>query len=267
VDLNAGQPDLEVDEDQAKKNNAEVKHDAVFVLGDGSVHNDTELLLAVHSMRKYCGFVNRIFIVGSSPKCNLSKYDVVHIPCNDPYKENKDGNMMFKALHAIKTVPDLSDDFLLCSDDQLVTKPCTWDDFRPKYIKRFVKEDAQFDAFSKMHEGTWGKRLFDTLVKASQGGKKAYFYEPHIWSQTNKRAFADMCSSLGGLRNAGVIKSQYFNFINACDYHEPISDFTFFSSPMVDWDGVFEEPTRFISYNEQAFSSSEFRSKLTMLVK
>ena len=239
-------------------------HDAVFVLGDGSLYQDKELAFAIHSMRKFCPFIDRIFIVGAKPRCSLKGMNCIHILCRDVMSTNKDPNMMFKVFHAIKTIPDLTDDFLLCSDDQLVTKPCTWEDFKPKYVCKFCKDSQMF--LKLRSSSTWGYKLYNTLLKVQQSGRKAYFYEPHIWSPVNKEAFKDMFIAIGGSINAGVIKSQYYNSILGLD-HEKLHDHAFFDSPSLDWSDAFKNPPKFISYNDKAFDSEAFRQQLMMLLK
>lgn len=243
--------------------NENKKHDAMFILGDGSIYQDKELALAVHSMRKFCPFIDRIFIVGSKPRCSLDGMNCIHVPCNDLFKGNKDANIMYKVSHGIKHIQDLSDDFLLCSDDQMVTKPCVWEDFKPKYIKKFNKDDPNLLEMCNFH---WGKRLYDTLVDAASSGREAYFYEPHVWSPVNKKTFLEMLVAKGPLEKCGVIKSQYYNFIPNLN-HEKIHDHRFFYDATFDWSDEFKDPRKFISYNEKAFDSESFRQHLVMLLK
>lgn len=239
------------------------KHDAVFVLGDGSIYQDKELALAVHSMRKFCPFIDRIFIVGSKPRCRLKGMSCTYVPCSDLPGGNKDASIMYKVFHGIRAIPDLTDNFLLCSDDQLVTKPCEWNDFKPKYIKRFNKDDS---AFLDMRKFDWGKRLYNTLSKVDKTGKTAYFYEPHIWSPVNKDTFKEMVGSMAGFMNAGVVFSQYYNSIDNLD-HEMIHDHRFFYEELPDWTDIFQNPPRFIAYNDKAFGCEQFRQQLVLLLK
>ena len=240
-----------------------VKHDAMFILGDGSIYQDKELAIAVHSMRKFCPFIDRIFIVGSKPRCRLKGIGCTYVPCTDLPGRNKDASIMYKVFHGIRAIPDLTDNFLLCSDDQLVTKPCEWNDFKPKYIKRFNKDDS---AFLDMRKFDWGKRLYNTLSKVDKTGKTAYFYEPHIWSPVNKDTFKEMVGSMAGFMNAGVVFSQYYNSIDNLD-HEMIHDHRFFYEELPDWTDIFQNPPRFIAYNDKAFMSESFRRHLVMLLK
>ena len=241
------------------------KHDAVFVLGDGSMYRDLELMLAVKSMRKFCPFVDRIFIVGNKPRCSLVGLNCKCIQCKDPYVGSKDSNMMFKVIHAIDNIPDLSENFLLCSDDQLVTQFCSWDDFKPKYVRRMMPADIQ-EMKQQSARNSWARHLVKTLELANETKGKAWFYEPHIWSPVNKESFREMVKSIGGLKNAGVIKSQYYNYIDNLD-HERIHDHKFFDSDSLNWSKTFKKPPKFISYNDKAFTSDEFRNQLIMLVK
>ena len=239
------------------------KHDAVFILGSGSSYNDLELLIAIHSMRKFCPFIDRIFVVGDKPKCNLSRYEITHVPCEDIFDRNKDANIMHKVLHAIKSIPDLTDNFLLCSDDQLVTRECSWNDFKPKYVKEYNPDDLTFGV---RNDKGWRGRLLSTLSKAYERRGKAWFYEPHIWSPVNKKSFKAMIQSIKGLRNAGVVFSQYYNSIDNLD-HEPLHDHMSFFSDSMDWSNEFKNPPLFISYSDVAFKNEEFRKQLALLLK
>ena len=243
--------------------NGKVKHDAVFILGSGSSYNDLELLIAIHSMRKFCPFIDRIFVVGDKPRCNLSQYEVTHVPCDDIFDRNKDANIMHKALHAIKSIPDLTDNFLLCSDDQLVTRECSWNNFTPKYVKEYNPDDLTFGC---RNDKGWRGRLLSTLNKAYERRGKAWFYEPHIWSPVNKKSFKAMIQSIKGLRNAGVVFSQYYNSIDNLD-HEPLHDHMSFFSDSMDWSNEFKNPPLFISYSDVAFKNEEFRKQLALLLK
>jgi hypothetical protein len=66
----------------------------------------------------------KVYIVGDLPQwaCN-----VVHIPCDDPYKDNKDANLIRKLLKACDS--DISDDFMQMSDDMLIMNKATCNAF------------------------------------------------------------------------------------------------------------------------------------------
>ena len=262
VEPKKSEVEIPVSRNQTFADTGTEKHDAVFILGDGSIHRDVELLLAVHSLRKFCPFIDRVFIVGSKPRCDLSSYNVIHIPCEDRYK-SKDANIMLKTSYAIRHISDLTDDFLLCSDDQLVSQKCTWNDFKPKYIVEYDEKNAVLNSRKK---DTWSGRLCNTLKAAKLRNGKAWFYEPHIWSPINKESFKEMLTATGGLGKAGIIFSQYYNFLSNLD-HEPIHDHRFFNSDSLNWEEELKDPPKFIAYNDKAFASEEFRNKLILLLK
>ena len=246
--------------------NGSQKHDAVFLLGIGSKNKDSELLLAVHSMRKFCPFIDRIFIIGAKPRCKLDKYDVKHIYCDDPYRTNKDANMMNKVMFAITKIKDLSENFLLCSDDQVVTQECTWNDFKPKYVKTFCAEDAIFAKANPKDTTKWINRLYRTLLAYQDLGKQPYIYEPHIWSPVNKESFKKMIGQIKGVRYAGVIKSQYYNSIDGLD-QELVHDHCFLTKTQPSWKTLFSNPPKFLSYNDGAFGDESFRKGLALLLR
>ena len=75
-----------------------------------------------------------------------------------------------------------------------------------------------------------------------------------------------MIQSIKGLRNAGVVFSQYYNSIDNLD-HEPLHDHMSFFSDSMDWSNEFKNPPLFISYSDVAFKNEEFRKQLALLLK
>ena len=169
-----------------------------------------EIELVVRSVRRFCTFIDRIFVVGSVPPDEV-KDEVIHVPCEDPYTHCKDANIIHKIRTAILTIPDLSEDFLMASDDQIVTRECSWEDFKPRIVRKWSdwteeqwRRNANIDF--------WHRCLSLTLRKF---GKKAAFFEPHIWSPKNKLMFMQMCDKYNYTTDIGcIVQSLYYNFIN-----------------------------------------------------
>lgn len=110
-----------------------VRHDLVYVLGKGSKFNNLEIKISITSMLKFCShWIGNIYVVGENPR--ISNPKVSHIYAPDITRNNKDGNIIHKILTAILKIPKLSDTFLFCSDDILVTKKSDWEDFIPRYV-------------------------------------------------------------------------------------------------------------------------------------
>ena len=123
-----------------------------------------EMEYVIASLKKYCSsWVGRIFIVGSEPPERVKK-DVIHIPCDNPYTHCKDANIIHKLRYACENIFDLTDDFLMVSDDQIVTKVSSWEDMKPRIVIKF--DDWSIDRWNKWIEGkkdVWFKYLYNTL--------------------------------------------------------------------------------------------------------
>jgi hypothetical protein len=242
--------------------------DVVFVLGNGSKCNDEELALAMKSLYKYCGsFIRKVYVVGAHPRCKLTEYKYTYLPCVDPYKES-DKNIAYKIQYAIDRIPDLTEDFLKCSDDQFVTQPCTWEDFIPKTVSKFNRGSTQ-ESFGKR---IWEVRLFETLTKMSEMRRSVYYYEPHIWCQVNKKDFKKMLADMGGVQNVGVIWTQYYNYVLKHD-REKIHDHVFFNKSITDRDDMLNlremfmrRIPKFIAYNDNSFLNPYVRQLFTWIL-
>ena len=112
------------------------KHDVVIPLGLKSYENKNfEIKVAVASIKKYFKCLNRIIIVSQIDRINSLGDDIVWVYGDDIYKHDKDANIIHKVRTVIENVPDLTDDFIMWSDDQFITKDTEWSDTTPRYIK------------------------------------------------------------------------------------------------------------------------------------
>ena len=99
------------------------KHDIVIPLGVKSFENENfEIKVAVASIRKYCKFTNRIIIVSQITPIKDLGDDIVWVYQDDIYSHDKDANIIEKVRAAIENISDLTDDFIMWSDDQFITK-------------------------------------------------------------------------------------------------------------------------------------------------
>ena len=91
-------------------------------------------------MLKFCSdWIGEIYVIGENPGIRNPK--VHHIYAPDITKANKDANIIHKILTAIWKIPKLTDNFLFCSDDILVTKKSRWEDFAPRYVFEYRQDD------------------------------------------------------------------------------------------------------------------------------
>ncbi len=192
-----------------------VKHDLVYVLGRGSKFNNLEIKISITSMLKFCShWIGNIYIVGENPRIRNPK--VTHIYAPDITRNNKDANIIHKLLVAIEKVPKLSDNFLFCSDDILVTKKSNWEDFAPRYVFEYRQDDKFRDEMKKeSKDNKWDMLLLKTLDRFVGHREHIYFYEPHIFAPINKRYFKEMCKQIDYSAEKNVIiMSLWFNWLN-----------------------------------------------------
>lgn len=106
--------------------------DILYTLGKGSAWQDNELRYSLRSLEKYGRNVGRIYIVGDwcPPFINREKLTVIE--CQQPYKD-KFKNILYSIVYACEH-SDISDEFLLSSDDHFYMQPTDFDEY-PYYIK------------------------------------------------------------------------------------------------------------------------------------
>ena len=181
--------------------------DAVYVLGTGSRSGNEELRLSLRSLAANCPWVRKAWVVGADP--GFLSPEVGYIPAGDPYTHNKDANIVAKALAAAEH-PGVAEKFLLCSDDQLVTRPCGPEDFEMRWLKVYSADDPWY---SRGENAAWRKRLKKTLERFGDGAK---YYQPHIWTPMEKTKVREMCRGVDLATAQDVtIFSWYGNFVNA----------------------------------------------------
>ena len=194
------------------------KHDCVMVYGKVGIDSKEmycgehlEIEYVIRSLLKYCSsWIGRIFVVGSEPPKEINDF-VTHIPCDNPYTHCKDANIIHKLRYACENIKDLTDDFLMISDDQIVTKISSWEDMTPRIVRKFNDwSDVKWENNRKLD--LWHEYLYNTLKLFPKD--KSCFWEPHIWSPINKYKFLDMCDKYDYVhRTDCIILSLYYNFI------------------------------------------------------
>ena len=248
------------------------RYDCVMIYGKSGVdsHEMTcgehlEMEYVIASLKKYClSWVGRIFIVGSEPPERVKKY-VIHVPCDNPYTHCKDANIIHKLRYACENIKDLSDDFLMISDDQIVTKESSWEDMKPRIVRMY--SDWSEEKWEKNRKiDFWHECLYRTLNLFSKD--KVSFWEPHIWSPINKYKFIEMCEKYNYKKDINCItQSLYYNFVN----ETPIRGFDHLhlgnkkSKNKINSLTINELP-RHLSWTDSAFSEKRFRYILDVIV-
>lgn len=194
--------------------------DAVFVIGggvNGSSHANEELRYALRNIEKHCKFVRDVYICGFCPSW-VDKSQVHYLQWPDRFEHAKDSNIIDKLRHACE-VNGIAKRILFCSDDQFQTRECTWDDFAPRYLKRYQSNDGWYSAKNRV----WHDRLRSTLEKEVQRRRsagldatKVFYYQPHIWMPIDRDKFIEYAKWSGyEHRDDTIIASGYFNFVDA----------------------------------------------------
>ena len=223
-----------------------------------------ELEYVVASMKKYCtSWLGRIFIIGSEPPESI-KNDVIHIPCDDPYTHAKDANIIHKILYACENIPDLSDDFVKASDDQIVTKETSWEDLTPRIV-RMYKDWTELKWINNRRLDQWHDNLYLTLHLFDL--EKAYFAEPHIWCPMNKDKYKEMCNKYNWRKSRACIDNTlYYNFID----YPPVPQFDHLHlsrgcAKKIVEDLKLEDIPRHLSWTDAAFIDTRFRRILNKI--
>ena len=227
--------------EQSIKNNTTVNLsddpiDAVFVVGTGSEHDDEELRYALRSIENNCRFVRDVYICGYCPHW-VDKKTVKFLQWPDRFSHAKDANIIDKLRHACEC-PGIAKNILFCSDDQFQTRPCSWDDFTPRYLRKFSIGDRWY----KDRNRAWHTRLYNTLKRdvdrrrlSGMDESNVFYYQPHIWMQIDRDDFinyARWCNYEN--RTDTIIASGYYNFIDAKgrpDFDHTFIDMNCFEMP------------------------------------
>jgi radical SAM superfamily enzyme YgiQ (UPF0313 family) len=198
------------DEDRLRKS-----LDVVYVLGTGSNWDDNELRYSLRSLERNLSGLRSVYIVGHKPEW---VQNVVHIPAEDPYGRNKDGNMIHKLLVACER-DELSDVFISISDDQLLLSPLHAGQLRPYF------EDTLHDKpLGWFERSDWRKRYSKNAVeilKRELGEEKRLFcYNSHIPCLMHKLEFAAIMRRYDYPTTPLSLKTLYYNLVLRT--HKPI---------------------------------------------
>ena len=248
------------------------RHDCVMVYGKSGIDSQEmtcgdylEMEYVIASLKKYCSsWVGRIFIVGSEPPERV-KSDVIHIPCDNPYTHCKDANIIHKLRYACENISDLSDDFLMISDDQVVTKESSWEDMKPRVVRMY--SDWTEEKWEKNRKiDLWHECLYRTLNLFPKD--KAALWEPHIWSPINKYKFIQMCEAYNYQNDISCItQSLYYNFIGETPTRRFDHLYLGMDRAKVEVSRLtIRELPRHLAWTDAAFEEKKFRDMLDEIV-
>ena len=171
--------------------------------GEHWQHN--ELRYTLRSIEKNFINLGQVYIVGYLPEYLTN---VKHIQASDPYKHNKDANLINKAIIACLD-DSISEDFLFTSDDQVFLKPVNYNFFTFPLIDN---RQLGFDRTKRLNR--WQTRLQRTEIALKQRGYEAHCYEAHIPYLYNKKKYPEVLLSYDyGVDLGYTVSSLYFNSI------------------------------------------------------
>lgn len=169
--------------------------------------NNNEIKYCIRSLEKNLLDLDKIFIIGFLPEFLKESKDLIHINFDDPYKHNKDANIIRKVLKGI--ICGISKNFVRISDDQMILKPIYSKDIKPLY-----KFDLNEYDFIKVNR--WRNRLKNTYEILKKEGKTTFNYDSHIPVVYNKEKFESIFTKYNWFQEGEgyTINSIYFNNIN-----------------------------------------------------
>lgn len=233
------------------------RHDVVIPLGIKSYENNNfEIRVAVASIKKYFKCLKRIIIVSQIEPIKELGNDIIWVYQDDIYTHDKDANIIEKVRKAIETIPDLTDDFIMWSDDQFITKDTYWEDTAPRYMKIYNQYTLPWFV-QQAKSRIWYKRLLLCFDRFPNRGFGCRFFNPHIPSPLNKYKFMEMCEKYPYRTEHGItIYDLYYNFIG--EKGVPNFDEYHCLNGETDW-----KDCRWVGYYNTSMRDSRFVRKLT----
>lgn len=242
--LGGGKSDL--DKIIAQKNEDAV--DAVFVIGTGTKDNNEELRYALRSIDRYCPFIRDVYICGTCPSW-VDRSAVKFLPWPDRFSHAKDANIIDKLRHACEQA-GMARRVLFCSDDQFVTRTCTWNDFAPRWLRKYDPRDTYYTDRKRVWHTRLGKTLSREYARRKEGGLDLggiYYWEPHIWSPIDRDLFLEYATWCDyEHRDDTITQTGYYNFVGTegkKDY-----DHTFMTGKNADC-----PTTTHVAYNDEGY--------------
>jgi len=180
-----------------------MKADVVIPLSDQSKWQNNELRYCLRSLDKYFTDLGEIYVLSPADLPWLQNAHLIYK--NDPLKSNKDGNLVNKVLHACR-LPELSEQFIRLSDDQLFLQPTGIEFFAPFYLFN-LKEKHQ-----RWWSGKWKARMRRTMDYLTERQLPAFHFDTHSPQLYDKSKFLNAWNDVDFEANIGYcINTFYFN--------------------------------------------------------
>lgn len=140
-----------------------------------------ELRYALRSAQQYVPDLRRVYVIGCKPNW---LDPACHIGHPDPYKHNKDANLIQKVARAC-LIPGISKEFIRMSDDQLFLAP-----WKPH---RYYLEELGPASFNRQ-PAKWYRRLRNTYKALQHLDGKIRNFDAHVPAIVNRDNFIQITS-------------------------------------------------------------------------
>jgi hypothetical protein len=147
--------------------------DVCYFLGSESQADDWELRYSMRSWERFYAALGAFHIVGHLPAWLRIGGGVVHHPMPDPYRSNKDANLIQKTIY-LASRPEVTNPFILCSDDQFLLRRSVSAEFSPP---AHLGEIANL---KKVKGHSWWERLHRTGDVLRRRKLTAFHFDSHI---------------------------------------------------------------------------------------
>jgi len=180
--------------------------DVVLPLGKGSKWNDRELRFCLRALETNFKDLGQVWIIGECPSWCVG---VRHICMPDLFSGNKDANLISKILVACYQ-REISESFLRTSDDEILLKPMSADQFWP-YHQGPIRSSKG---------NRWHERLKRTGQWLRLKGRTHWNYDSHVPALMNRNSFRNIFAHAPYQQGPGLtIDSTYFNCCGLADHH------------------------------------------------
>lgn len=219
--------------------------DVVIPLGTETASDNLELRLLLRSLDKYASNIGQVWLVTQRAPKWLKNVNV--LPCDDPHKHNKDANIIRKVMTAVKH-PDMANNFIFASDDQLLTKPLDLDKAPVVYNNRGPKE-----IMNMPNPNNWHKRLMNTFrILKEKGHELTCNYESHTFQPMIKSNFLSVFSEIPYEKDPGVtINTAYYGLLG---YPPMVFQDTVKVTFETEKIAIPKELKLYVGYNDKAFT-------------
>lgn len=181
------------------------KLDVVYTVGNFSFQRDDfELRMSLRSL-EYQDWVGQVYLIGH---CPAWARNVIHLPMGDPSKI-KDANMINKVRAAVDTF-DLTEKFVVNSDDHYILRPITPDELGPWREQRNMALIMK-ELNMRKNSSEWCARLLRTLQWCKKNGYPEWVFQCHTPYPMETAKVHEAYSKLPYDKDLGIVIHGYYN--------------------------------------------------------